>query len=232
MNFYKASRFNKQAASFLALGDYDAALESLAAAATILRDLPVRMEAGDEHHESLAEIMLAAQRSIASCTTASFLSGGNIPVLQEGSNFYIFSRALLFHADKEDEYELLTHSQHSFCISMVVFNMGLGRHAQAKKTGKDSFLEKALSFYEMSWELLQVVEAPLMESVCLLALAIMNNMAEIHLELGDVCTSQMLLESIQPLVSELSDDTVAKTQADECCLNSMITNGILVARCA
>ena len=128
----QAAHLNRQGAAFLSLENYDAAFNVLIEAATILQTIVV-----DEQHDD------DAHRSLATCVSSSM--GPEIPALQS-SDFHIFGNAMLFEVEQRcPDDSLLTGDQQRFCVSVIMFNMAAGRHAQAIRLGKDGYLEKAFS---------------------------------------------------------------------------------------
>ena len=215
MMLKEAADSNQQGANMIAVGNYEAAFRLLAQAAGQLRDMVTGEEQG-EGSESWSNLLVSM--------------GCKLPVLSR-SDFHIFNRDFQFYVLPGQDMPPLTREQQRFCIAIVMFNMGLGRHGQAKKTGRAIHLTKALSLYSMGLEMLRDIYLP-SECTNLLTIGALNNMAEICYELGDIQRAKRLLKAAAPLLRSLSESTVSKDQVEECYLNSLVLGFAHTARCA
>lgn len=216
MKLQQAAYLNQKGANMLAFGDYQGAYRIFAEAATILRDIDaVEQQEWQSPWPSIS--------TVAGCRLAGL----------ENSDFFIFNRDFQFVIVQPDTFSqaMTTACQKRFCVAIVLYNMALGRHAEAKTSGRDVHLEQALSLYSMSMDLLQNVR---WQSDCInvLAIAALNNMAEASFELGEVWRAKTLLETITPLATSLCDATVAMYKVDECYINSLVTRFAVTARTA
>lgn len=212
MKLQHAAELNQSGANLLAVGNYEAAYKTLGQAAATLRDLL--------HDEEPSEG--SGGLNISSSV------GCRMSALKQ-SDFYIFNRDFQFRLSDLSSRPSL--SQKRFCVTIVMFNMALGRHVYAKHTGRDKHLEKALILYSMGLDVLQQIDVA-SECTTILAVALLNNMAEACYELGDIVRANHLLESITPLASTLSPAAASSHQVDECLMNQLLTGFVSTARCA
>ena len=214
MKLQQAAALNQHGANLLAVGNYNDSYRALGEAATILRDLLFETDEPELGMEGL-----------------SICSGMGCGITLLGlSGFHIFNRDFQFQISHPTA-SRSTLCQKRYCVAIVMFNMALGRHAQAKQLGRDKYLEKALSLYSMCLDVLRQVKAT-PECVTILAMAALNNMAAVCYDLGDISKSKRLLAHLAPLASSLTPAAAARCQAEEMFMNQLLTGFVTTARCA
>ena len=136
------------------------------------------------------------------------------PLSYEKHVCIIYDKPLQINPENLDQNLLTIHS------SAILFNLGLTYHARRT----NSSLKRAMSFYQIAYSLLVDIDEAHTEQFHRLAIATLNNMAQVHEELG--CFSQMLdtLEILsQYILSENSPTSEGVLEE----MNDLITGALL-----
>jgi len=244
MTLARAAQLNFQGTRLLESRDYRAANRALCESAAIVGGLEIVEQEDLPELEAWEEAEASGEDEMeTTATTAMSLSfGPDIPALKD-HEFFIFNRCLLFQEEKVAAALPLSEEQKRLYAATVMINMAIGCHALAKEVGKDSHLRKALHLYGLSLDLLW--DGPHREEEeehededdhddCLdvLVIAALNNMANIHYQMGALPAAKQLLETAKPLLSDLSEEWADLFPVDECYLNYVVTSFSTTARSA
>jgi len=126
-------------------------------------------------------------------------SCSSVPVPHfEDKEFYIYGNALMF-----DPFSTCSpHLSLDFYGAVILFNMGLSLHWKGKDRCEQKALERSVTCYELSLQLLEDLDEQSYVSNMLLT-AIWNNMSHIHFLLGEHDTALDMLDEIRKLSSSL-----------------------------
>lgn len=142
--------------------------------------------------------------------------------LQNDSQAFIYSRPFTFNSivsTRDLDHFLHVHS------AVVIFNMALAHHRIGKSTGKRSFLEKAILFYDMCLELLEN-SGPHIGNAKLVELASLNNASLLRIEFGDHFVARRGLDLLSSLL--VSADTALLSQMNEDDVRGFLLNIMLM----
>lgn len=232
MKLSQSAQINAQGVACLASGNYKAAFRAFGEAAAILQSVAARA----------ADVDVGSGTTTTDATTNAAVGAVSLSLGVEldhlkAKDLYIFNRGIVFQTREEATGDSTTPSRSRddrtlFCVAVTLFNMALGHHGLAVRTGKDACVRKALSLYSATIEVVQNLRSDQSECLKIIAIAALNNMSHLYYELGNIGKATSLLEIINPLASNLSEATAFQCRVDECFMNLHVTKATATARCA
>ena len=142
------------------------------------------------------------------CKTQSFSAH---PVRKMDRSFYLYNNAFVFEANVEVDI--------AFCNAIILFNLALACHQRGVQTGNEARFRKALSFYDLSTQLITEM-TPYSGA---LLLASLNNSAQIQFELADYHGACETLELLQGEAVHVPPGVLEQEDVDQFFLNVALT---------
>ncbi|CAB9515917.1 expressed unknown protein [Seminavis robusta] len=167
----------------------------------------------------------------------SIVSSAVVPGLNEtsqGGDFYVCNNALLFHFLDED---VIDSAAVAICCHCVMFNMALTLHQRGMLTGTERNFVSAGRLYEQCLRLSAEIEGSV-DDLNIMAIAIWNNLAQLHYMLGDYDMAIENLKTVQGFVSDtdleecVSPGLAHAVKLDNVILNVLVTSRPTTAPCA
>lgn len=150
------------------------------------------------------------------------------------NDYYVCNNALLFNVPAEQQ--VMDAAAVANCCHASMFNLALTLHQRGVLTGSQKNLAAAGRLYEQCLRLSADLEGPAGE-INILAMASLNNAAQIYYSLGDFDLAVERLESVRRLVSttdltECDAGLATVLQLDDVILNVLVTCKPSTAPCA
>lgn len=142
------------------------------------------------------------------------------PIGNMESSYYLYSSGFVFEAGVEVDI--------AFCNAVILFNLALAFHQRGIQHGQEARLRKAVSFYDLSTQLISELSA----SSGALLLAALNNSAQIQFELGQYDVACETLELLQGEAVNVPPGVLEQEDVDQFFLNAALTRPPTVAACA
>lgn len=202
-----AIKHNNIGVSFLQKGRHEEALTELEKAAELLYRCNITHELEERHQAGACHI------PVQSCETHQC----NIST----SNSFIRSTPLImsYYTNTEEESRTPNCTMES---AVVLLNMALCFHLDSAETKTlTNAMQNALALYQMSYWLAIQAEASDKRAYDLV-LTSLNNLGQLHHELGDFEKSRLYLEGISEYVTYLNDHGSEVQDSQEYMLNSMV----------
>jgi hypothetical protein len=198
-NLDHAAEWNNQGALQLAAGNLDEAYASFGTAMTLLGEGNVAQPSGYESYLPETSTVTFLLKPI---EVAAHVRVG--PNAEERDSF-VYTKALTIQ-NSSRQYR----ANDVFLLRAVVkFNIGLGCHLTAYHGGDEQGIRKAFRFYHAGLQNLKDFpdqnETRSQEYATMLAVACMNNMAQVLFECNQVEKAAVLMKSVRTLLSTLDD---------------------------
>mmetsp|Transcript_27246 Transcript_27246/g.63275 ORF Transcript_27246/g.63275 Transcript_27246/m.63275 type:complete len:222 (-) Transcript_27246:65-730(-) len=200
---------NNLGVEYLQEGDHSLALQHFEAAAFHLYQIAHifqnRQTSGSE------TIPAFCQDTVVFSKEESILNGGSL----------ICSNPIVLHEQWDDN---ISSECYTLQSAAILYNMGLTYHLSfLRPHSLDNSIRNAMNLYDMAYSL-AVQEARGQEESPLVVMAALNNLGELHHELGEFETSRLYLENLTAYISSLDDPSERKDAIErhEFMLNSMI----------
>jgi tetratricopeptide (TPR) repeat protein len=199
---------NNAAASLVAAGEYNTAIQEFSFALKTYRQ--VMIEADDEIPQpvktNLNQCMVQSGLALAECRKEA------CRVIDNDQKYYMYQQAIRIPLDIDSTY------QASVTVSsVIIFNVALAHHLSALATSdkkhQSKKLCKATTLYEMAYDL-QGRNAQLENNV-MFTMAAMNNLGVIYLQLEDRETASKCFQCLLSTIMFLVDCGAAKVCCDE-----------------
>jgi hypothetical protein len=131
--------------------------------------------------------------------------------LQKDSHGFIFSKPFLFHGSQSSrDFSRLIHLHGA----VIIFNIGLAHHHIGKSTGYQSYLEKAVLFYDSCLQLLAKINR-LIGNAVLLKMAALSNTSQLRFELGEHIVARQGLNLLSASMIGADPDVIVNLSKED-----------------